>query len=190
MKKLIISLMLALVLTLVPASTVFAETSQDVTVDATPAYISIANAPGTWVINGISGSGKIDKNTTYYSNPLGDTTSPSATVAVGECRFTITNSSSVITNITANFPNFTGGDAMTNSNTGSAGVGTFGAYGYYSGMLYTSKVIMKNAGSDPLKSNLAATTDLPWGIELTTQTDDWTSGTQMSSTVTVTATQA
>jgi len=188
MKRLVISIVLALALAIIPASGALAATSQNVTVTATPAFISIANAPSTWSINGITGSGVIAPNTTYYSNPLGDTTSPSATVVDGECRFTVTNTSSVATNIVVNFPNHTGGDASTNSNLGTNDTTKFGAYSYYSGMTYSSKVIAKASGSDNLITSLAAATNFKWGLEYKSQSDAWTSGSAMSSTVTITAT--
>jgi len=177
-----------LVMLFVLAVPVTAATSQDVTVTAVPAFISISNTPGTWTINGITGSGVIAPNTTYYTNPLGDASSPGVTVVDGECRFTVTNTSTVATDITVNFPNHTGGDASTNSGTGNNAATSFGAYGYYSGMTYTNKVIAKASGSNPLISNLAATTNFKWGLEYKSQTSAWTSGTSMTSTVTITAT--
>jgi len=109
-------------------------------------------------------------------------------VVDGECRFTITNTSSVATDLTVNFPHFTGGDAMQNSDDGIAGVGEFGAFSYLSGVNYsTGKVIAKNTGSLDLKDGLAATTDVKWGLTCITQTDVWTSGTPMTSTVVITA---
>jgi len=190
MKGLFISVVLAIALVLVPFSGVLAAEFDEVTVTATPSFISVSNTPIDWSINGILGSGKIAKSTTYYTNPLGDTTSPSDPVVDGECRFTLDNTSSIATNITVNFPDFTGGDAMTNGNSGSAGVGSFGAYSYHSGMTTydTDKVVAKSAASDALKSSLAADTDLLWGLEVATQTDDFSSGDEMSSTVTITAT--
>lgn len=187
MKKLLMGMAIA-VLLLAFAVPAMADTSQNVTVTATPSYVSIANSPGTWTINGITGGGTILPNTTYYSNPLGDTTSPSATVVDGECRFTVTNTSTVATNIVVNFPNHSGGDASTNSNTGSNGATSFGAYAYYSGMTYANKVIAKATGSDNLITGQAATTDFKWGLEYTSQSDAWTSSTSMTSTVTITAT--
>jgi len=168
---------------------IFAATTQDVTVTATPAYISIANDLSTWTVNGLTGSGVIAPATEYWSNPLGDTLTPSDPVVDGECRFTITNSSTVITDLTVNFIHFTGGDAMQNSGTGSGGVGTFGAYSYCTGMTYsTGKVIADNAGSGPMKEDLAVTTNIKWGVSCDTQTDVWTSGDDMTSTITITAT--
>lgn len=188
MKRLLVILLLVAVLVLIPVSGAFAATSQTVTVTAVPSFISISNAPTTWTINGITGSGVIATSTTYYTNPLGDTTAPSATVVDGECRFTITNTSTVATDITVNFADFSGGDAMTNSGTGSAGASTFGAYGYYSGMTFSNKVVAKSSGSSALMSNLSATTNLKWGLQVSTRTSDWTSGSTQTATVTVTAT--
>ena len=174
-----------------PASGALAETSQGVLVTATPGYIAITNLPIAWTINGITGNGYISENTTYYSNPVGDNITPSDTVVDGECNFTVTNASSVNITLTVNFPDFTGGDAMTNSNTGSAGATEFGAYSYYSGMTSysTNKVIAQNADSDPLKSDIEDTeTSIKWGIEISTKTNDWSSTDPMSSTITITAT--
>lgn len=192
MKRLVIAVILAVALVIVPASGVLALTSQDVDITATPGFISIANTPTAWVINDVADAGgkTIAVNTTYYSNPLGDTTSPSATVLDGECRFSVTNTSSIVTNIVVNFPDHTGGDASTNGNTGSAGATTFGAYGYVSGELFSAKVVLQNTGSANLISSLAAATGFSWGIEYSSQTNAWTSGTSMTSTVTMTATQA
>ncbi len=192
MKRIILSLTLALVLLLVPASGAFAATSQTVTVTAIPSFISIANSPDNWTVNGIDGNSRIATSTTYYANPTGssgDVTAPQSTVVDGDCYFTITNTSTVTTNITANWSDFTGGDAMTNSNTGSATATSFGAYVWISGMTYaTGKVIAKSSGSDALKSGLAASTNLLWGATISTRTNAWTSGSTQTSTITLTAT--
>ena len=81
---------------------------------------------------------------------------------------------------------FTGGsDPMINSNDGSNGVGTYGSYGWYSGLTYSNKVILKSTGSDVLVDALAASTSFKWGIELETQTDAWAGTTESSGTLTV-----
>jgi len=166
----------------------FAATSADVTITGTPTFIAITGTD-SWTINGLTGDSKMDVNTTYYSNPLGDTTSPSATVVDGECKFTVTNASSnVALDLTVNIGNFSGGDAMTNSNLGTNGANSFGAYTYYSGMTYTGKVIGKTTGSAALYSDWSGST-LKWGIELKTQSGAWTSGTAETSTATITATE-
>ena len=191
MKKLIIGLALAVLLVASLTIPALAATSQDVTVTATPSYIAISNDPATWSVGDVAAgtTARLTINTAYYSNPLGATTVPSDPVVDGECRFTLTNTSSVAIDLTVNIVHFTGGDAMQNGDTGSAGVGSFGSYTYCTGMTYsTGKVICKNSGSTVLKDALAATTNIKWGIMLTTQTDAWTSGSAMSSTATITAT--
>jgi len=194
MKKLLVTMLLALALIVVPVTPVLALTAQDVTVTATPSFIAISNAPGTWTVNDIVGvvtKGVMVVDTVYYSNPLGDCTSPSDPVVDGECRFTITNTSTVITDLTVNFPDHAGGDASTNSDLGTNDTTKFGAYVYCTGMTYsTGKVICKKAASAPMKEDLAATTNILWGITYESQSDAWTSGTPMTSTVTITATAA
>ena len=184
MKLRIMVLLLILALVLTPYAQVLAATSEDIILDYTPAFLSVSTSPTTWTLNGITGSSVVDINTTYYANPLGDTTPSSATVIDGECRFTTTNISTVDIDATLNIPNSTGGsDPMTNSNDGSSGVGTFGAYVWYSGMTYASKVIAQASGSSPFITSQAPITDYKWGIEVTTQTDEWAGGTQSSSTM-------
>ncbi len=187
MKRLLISFILVVTLLVFTATVGLAATSDTVTVTAVPSFVSITSSPNTWTINGISGNGKIAPNTTYYSK-TSDNVSPSSTVLGAEAYFEITNASTENTTIAVNWGNFSGGDAMTNSDNGSAGATSFGAYSYYEGLLYSNKVIAKATGSDPLKSNHPATTNLKWGVEITTRISGWTSGDTQTSTITVTAT--
>ena len=190
MKRLLISFVLAVALLVVPIAGALAA-DDTVSVTATPSFVGISNAPDTWILNSITGNSVIEPNTTYYSNPLGDTATPTATVATGECRFTITNTSSVATYVVINIGDFTGGlDPMTNSNAGTNGAGVFGAYSWYSGMTYTGKVAAQTTGSATLYPNLAAETDLQWGIEVLTQSDAWAGGTSSTATITITLTAA
>jgi hypothetical protein len=106
----------------------------------------------------------------------------------GECRFAVTNTSTVATNIVVNFPDHASGDASTNSDLGTNDTTKFGAYGYVSGVLFASKVILKKAASANLIAALAATTSFKWGMEYKSQSNAWTSGTSMTSTVVMTAT--
>jgi len=194
--KVMVLMLLVLVLSIVPVMPAFALTSQDVLVTATPAFIAIANDPGTWVMNdivgdGISPKGTIAKDTTYYSNPLGDNLTPSDPVVDGECRFTITNSSTVDIDLTVNFPDMAGGDASTNSNLGTNDTTKFGAYSYFSGENYsTQKTIAKASASVKAYENLVATTPIKWGLAYESQSNDWTSGDNMTSTATIIATAA
>ncbi len=189
MKRILVGIVLVLVLVLVSALPVFADTSANVTVTATPSFIGISNAPGTWDINGIVGSGKIAPSTTYWSNPLGDTTSPTVGGAVdGECRFTLTNTSTVAIDLTITFPNHAGGDASTNSNTDTPGANAFGARSYFTGQATAAWALAKAAAPVVGYDALAATTNIKWGLKYQSQTGAWTSGTAMTSTVNIAAT--
>ena len=193
MKRLLISFVLALALLVVPVAGALAA-DDTVLVTATPSFLGITNSPDTWTLNGIAGDSVIQPATTYYSNPLGDTTAPAgATVATGECYFTITNTSSVDTFVDINISNFTGGsDEMTNSDAGTNGAGVFGAFSWYEGMTYPAdRVIAKTTGSDNLMTdNLTAETNLNWGMEILTQSDAWDGGTSSTATITITLTAA
>lgn len=187
--RLWVALALVLVLVMIPAGQVFAATSQDVSVTATPQYIAIANAPSTWTINSLTGSSVILVDTMYWSNPLGDTTTPTVGGAVdGECRFTITNTSTVAIDLTVLFPHHAGGDASTNSDTGANAAGSFGAKSYFTGQASGAWVIAKNSGSGVGKDALAASTNIKWGLQYESQSDAWGSGTNMTSTVNIAAT--
>lgn len=169
-----------------------AATSATVTVTATPSYIACTNAPDTWTLNDIVGDGVTPKgtiapDTIYYSNPLGDGTAPSDPVVDGECTFTLTNTSTITTDVFVNISDFTGGSAaMENSNDGTNGAGTYGAYSYCTGMTYSSgKVLCKTTGSAATKSDLAPSTNIKWGLALETQTGAWFGGTSSTATITV-----
>ena len=184
---LIIFMAVAMLLSMVfGALPLAAATDQDVTVDATPAFIAISNAPGTWTVNS-TGDSRVAPDTIYYSNDVDNSAAPSATVVDAECRFTITNTSTVAIDLTLNVPDFTGGDAIANSDIGGNSATEFGAYGWYSGMTYSAKVIAKSTASVVLYDGLAALTDIKWGMEIEFQTNDWGAGTAMSTTANIAA---
>lgn len=187
MWKLLLILSLVLMAGMVMVSPVLAATSQNVNVGATPNYIAISNTPTTWLLNGITGAGRVYPNTVYYANPAGDTTAPAATVADGSCRFTLTNTSGPAIDLYVTSGNFTGGDAnMTNSNLGSNGATSYGGYSWYSGMTYTNKVIMKDIGSSILDNEFSGAS-LKWGAEIKTRTNAFTGATTSNTTMTISA---
>lgn len=173
---------------------VSAATYQDVTITATPSYISITIDDNTFTLNEETGDSTIDADTIYYSNPLGDTSSPSSPVVDGECHFSITNDSTVNIDLTVDMEDFSGGDAnMTNSETGSNGATSYGAYSYYSGLNpYSNKVIIKTngTGSDTLWSSSSPGDDIKIGFELETQSNAFAGGNPSTSTMKVTATKS
>ena len=185
MKKILIAGLFLLALLLPTTTPVVAE---DITVTASPSYIEFGSSPTSWTLNDLTGSGLIDEDTVYYSNPLGDTTPPSATVVDGECYFTWANNSSVNITITVNCGHFTGGDAdMTNSGTGSNGATSYGAYAWYSGMTYANKVVVASSGSAALYNTTTPGEDRKWGAEIETRTDSWAGTSASNTTMTITA---
>jgi len=173
-------------------SPALAATTAVVTVTGTPAYVAITISPTTYTINSDnSGTSVMAINTTYYSNPLGGTTSPSATVVDGECDFAITNTASIPTDLTGNMSDGSGGsNPMTNVNGAAAGAASYSAYAYYSGETYSAKVLLKSSASTlgNFKSNLGATTNIKVGFQFSTQTGAWTGGTGSTYTLTITST--
>ena len=104
MKRFIISVILAISLVVVPASGALALTSQNVTITATPSYLSISNDPATWVM------GNVSESTVYWSNDVEPVTTVNGTT---DCNYTVTNDGSVTANISITGNNFTGGTPWT-----------------------------------------------------------------------------
>lgn len=173
--------------------TIFAASSANITVTGTPLFLSITNAPNTWTINGITGTGTINVDTKYYSNPLGDTVAPSATVDDGECQFNVSVAAGATTcDLTVNFGNFSGGNAiMTNSNDKAVnGATEFAAATYCTGMTYADAIVAKSSGSAEFNADgIAAGDHLDWGLMIETRTDAWTGSGASTATVTITATE-
>jgi hypothetical protein len=193
MKRILAILTLIVVMALTFVMPAMAATTAIVTITATPSFIGISIAQNTWTINGIDGNSLVVENTTYYSKATGatgDVTAPNNPVVDGDCYFTMANTSTIVTDITANMADFTGGDASTNINTGYAnsGANTYGASTYISGAAWPAGVvILKSSGSSAMKTSLAAATALKFGIAIKMQSGAWGSPTAMTSTVTVTA---
>ena len=190
-KRILVALVLALALVLGVTVPALAAPSDTVDVTASPVFLSIDITPTTWTINSETGSSKVAPSTTYWSNPLGSTTSPTTAGALDtECAFTVTNISTVITDLTCTFPDMTGGDASTNSDTDTPGANAFGARTYFSGQATAAWALAKATSPVVGKADLAATTDIKFGFKYQTQTGAWTSGTNMTSQVTITATDS
>lgn len=165
-KRLIVTLGLVLVLMASFAAPAMAATSDDVTVTATPTYIAITNAPSTQGY-GVIGLSSTNDTSAFY--------------------FTITNSSTVTTNISIWGTDFTGGAGWTLSSDGSVGADTAGMYaGTVSGSF---DVVVEASPGNTLKSSLASSTDTSWHLRLMGPSSV-TDGAEKSSTVTVSAAAA
>jgi hypothetical protein len=187
--------MIAVLLMVVWVLPVAAALTQSVTVTATPSYVAIANTPGTWTLNGVKGDGFILVNTIYYAidaAKTNDTTGPGATVAAADCRFALTDTSSVNITLKVTMENFAGGiDNMTNGD-GTNGATSYAAYSYYSGMTYTDKKIVKKVAdigtTDVMyTSTSAGGADIAWAVQVETQENAWTGADASTATLTITA---
>lgn len=199
MKKILVGLAIAVLLTLGLVVPAMAGTDSNVTVTATPSYVSIANTLGTWTLNGVKGDGFILTDTIYYAIGAGgtsDTTGPGATVVDNDCRFSLNDTSSVNITLKVTMEDFAGGSAnMGNSEDGSNGATTYGSYSYYSGMTYTSKKVVKKVANIGTTTAMYTSTtpggaDIKWAVQVNTQTNAWAGGTSSTSTLTITAAKA
>ena len=149
--RLVLIVLLALLSMLVPAQ-VFAQTTVDVTVNATPAYVGITVSP-----------------TGYGFGTVGVSTTPSTTTSY----FTIANTSSVVTNQTISVTTATwaGGVTWTHSDTATPGVDTVGLKANKGGTWGAGDVIVKYNTPNKLAENQAATTDYSFGLKMWAPTE-------------------
>ncbi|MBA7701764.1 hypothetical protein ES703_110510 [subsurface metagenome] len=167
MRKAILSVALALMLLVVFAVPIFAATSQDVTVNATPSFISISNSQSTYNF-GVVVAGTTPTTATDWS--------------------TITNSSSVSTDIEISVTTATwsGGVTWTHSDTATAGEDTAGLKAGTGG---TNDIIVKFASPNDLVSALGAGTPYDWNLQLIAPSS-FTDGVQKEIVVRLTAVEA
>lgn len=199
-KILAILLVVSIISALIIASPAMAASAQNVTVTAQPAYITITNTGGPWTLNGyatVPGDGYISPSTTYYSNKTGDTAAPHATTVQADCGFHISaDGSNVILKLFVTMTDFTGGGANMTNGAGTPGVGAYAAfcYTYGTGSNATtwpgSKITVGtsiNAGTPVYTGSVAGdATALYWGVALTTQSGDFSSGSSSTATLTIT----
>ena len=175
--------MASLFLVPVPAS---ASDTETIAITATGGFEDISITGGGWDIQ--DGS-TVAVSTSYYSNPLGETTSPSSTVADNECQHTVTNDGSVQVDCTIKWDDMTGGVGWTNSDDGSNGSDIFGAYGCASGELWSNKVVAKEAATyNEMISDLAASASKKFVMEFYSPSA-FTDGVEKSCNVSIIATQ-
>jgi len=154
MKK-IIGILIALLLVLIPTGNVFALTTADVTVNATPAFISISVAP------------------TGYAFNTGTPVETSSTYNTTTSYFTITNGSTVQTDqtISVTTSSWSGGVTWTHSDTCTPGVDTAGLKANREGTWGTNDVIVKYTTPLYIYENCPANTNYSFGLSLPTPTE-------------------
>lgn len=167
-KRYLLTLLSILALLLLWATPVMADTTADVTITATPAYIAVSD------------------NTSDYDFGV---VSTSSTQETPTSHIAITNTSSVQTDITIfTTGNFTGGGGWTVSNTATPGADTAGLNANRGGTWGVSDVIIEEAGGTPnyIYEDCPATTDFDYGIQLLAPTS-FSDGDQKTVTVRISA---
>jgi len=168
MKKLFLSILIAVALVILPAIPAFAATTADVSVTATPAFIAITD------------------NVTSYDFGVVAT---SSTTQSNEDWVGITNTSTVQTDMTiAVTGDWTGGVGWTHDNAATPGADTAGMKSNRGGTWGVSDVIVETLAGSPnyIYENCPATTNYTYGIQLLAPTS-FTDGVQKANTVRVTA---
>jgi hypothetical protein len=169
-KTIIVAIVMSLLLAVFPVGLALAETSQDVTVTATPSFISIANLPSSWGIG---------------------TVSEGSTNNTGIDFFTITNTSSVNISISVNCTDWSGGATpwtygapgvntanLTASSGNSTGGGSTGAGNYDIDVPAGPSVLLIDAVPVSVNPN--------WELQLNAPTS-FTHGDEQTTIVTITA---
>ena len=159
---------LALLVWVMPALPAFADTTADVTVTATPAYIAVSDNLASYDFGVVAASSTQQTETTHIG---------------------ITNTSTVQTDITIlTTGNFTGGVGWTVSNTATPGADTAGLKSNRGGTWGAGDVIIEEAGGTPnyIYENCAALTDFDYGIQLLAPSS-FSDGVQKSVTVRISA---
>lgn len=165
-----------LVFALVAVPTIaMAATSQDVTITATPTYISISNTPGSEPL------GTLSESSTVWAHGA----DPGDPIAEVNCTFNVTNEGSVATKVQIKATDFTGGDGWTLSNT-TVGNNTVILAAGVEGDAQSAMVNLTTSNQDFIAS-LAASASKDWEFSLTT--GNFTDGAEKSSTLTLTGTE-
>ena len=172
-EKLIISIFLAVALLMIPAGVALAETSQAVTVTATPSYVSISNSSASWPI------GAVAESSSYWSM----NSTPTFPLDDGECYYTVTNDGSVAVDITVTGANFTGGVGWTIA--GSTGENTVVVKAGQSGDSLEGNMVTLTTSPQAFISGLAASGTKKWELKLDTGT--FTDGVEKSADITLSA---
>lgn len=164
MKKLL-AIPIVLILLLVSTLPAIAATTQDVTISATPSYVSISNDEATWPI------GIVSANTTYWAGTTPFTDAPADPLEDGNCRFTVTNNGSVTVDISITGNNFTGGVGWT-LHADTVGENIVVLSGGISGAVYPGGLVALTNGDAKANfiADLAAAGTKKWGLQLETGT--------------------
>ena len=147
----LLGLLITAFLFLTNATPVFALTTADVTVNATPNYVSISVSPTVYAFGAVNTATAYNTTTNY---------------------FTVTNGSNIVTNTTIKVTGdwTSAGVGWTASDTGAGGVNTAGLFAYSPDTTKWDCIVKKSAAFNNLVASKAATTNYDFGLGLNTPT--------------------
>lgn len=167
MRKFIVSAVLALVLVLILATGVWAATTADVDVTATPAYVEISCDQPSYDFGVVAENATPSTTTTWAAVTNGSTVQTDQTIGVTAATWA-------------------GGVTWTHSDTATPGVNTAGLKTNRGGTWGTGDIIIKYTAPDYIYENCPASTGYSFGLKLWAPTS-FTDGVEKSITVRVTA---
>lgn len=169
MMKRLLGMLVAILLVFIPVVSVGAQSTADVTVNATPAYISITVAPTAYSFGVVTESAVTNTTTDY---------------------FTVTNTGTTVTTnntISVNASSWqSAGTGWTHSDTATAGANTVGLEANKGGSWGSGDVVVQYTTPQILAQDQAASTNWDFGLQLRAPTS-FTDGQTNTILVTVTA---
>jgi hypothetical protein len=163
MRKTLIAILIALALVVIPVGSALAATTADVTVTATPTFISITNSPDSYDFGVVT---------------------ESSTPNTGETHFTITNGSTVPIDITIGCNGWSGAAHSWNYGASGADTGQLNASDGSGGY----DITVPSGSTTALHSNVAKGNNPQWGLELEAPSS-FGFGDEQTTTVTISASQ-
>jgi len=161
MKKRLIGILLAVVMTLGIAAPALAATSAAVTITFTATIIAMTNSEATWAI------GSVVDSTAYWWTTAGTAPSPEPFEA-DDMKSTITNTGNVAEDFDVKGSNFTGGAGMTLSADDTPAANEISIRAGITGTTNEAGMVQVISTDTELKDNLAAAGTVKWSMELET----------------------
>ena len=167
----------------VPVGSVFAATTADVTVTATPTYIALTNSLATWAIGAVA-----ESNADSYwwdADGNGYGAAPTDSFDDAECPATITNTGSVAEDIDVKVTSTTWSGGVGWTVAAAVGANTVVVKAGASGAANEAAMLVLTGSDQELVDNLAAAGTKDWILHLETGT--FTDGVEKTGTVRLTA---
>lgn len=175
-KRIIVAVGLAVIMLLSSVVPAMAATTADVTITATPEFLSITNDSGNWAIGAIA-----EAATVYFT---ADGLVPAEPLVDGDMKGTLTNGGSVTSDIDIKCANFTGGVGWALSADETPGENEVNLRAGITGMANLAAMIQVVNADTELVDSLAASGTIKWCMILEAGT--FTDGAAKSGTVTLT----